>query len=142
VLWNAACAAKRVERPVREPGASVVASDPRACVEPAAPGEPSLAQATGRLSAQVIEGVATAELGALRACYQRALERAPAIAGQINVHFVIGVDGHVTHARAEHNNLPDCGAVRCVLEAFGAMRFPAPEGGSVHVVYPILLAPR
>jgi hypothetical protein len=135
-LWTAACAARRTE-----PAARAVATDPLACVEPAAADEPSLGASSGRLSPERIEQVATGELPALRVCYERVLARSRNVAGQINVHFVIGVDGRVSHVRAEHNNVPDCDAVRCVLDVFRGLHFPAPEGGSVHVLYPILLAP-
>jgi hypothetical protein len=140
-LWAPACVAGRGRGAPEATPARAVARDPRACVEPALPDEPSLAASRGRIAPAQVESVAAGELARLRGCYGRALARSARAAGQINVHFVIGLDGRVSHARAEHNGVPDCDAVRCVLDVFRGMRFPAPDGGSVHVVYPILLAP-
>ena len=139
-LCTAACVAGHGDAPLPTPAAPSV-RDARACVEPATAAEPSLVESRGRLAPQVIELVVERELVALRGCYQHALERSALAAGQINVHFVIDAGGRVAHTRAEHTSLPDCDAVRCVLEVFRGLRFPEPEGGGLHVLYPVLLAP-
>jgi hypothetical protein len=38
--------------------------------------------------------------------------------------------------------LPDPATVACVVRSFGALSFPAPEGGTVTVVYPLALSPQ
>lgn len=139
--WAAACVAGHGPAPAPVAAPPVAAGDARACIEAASAGEPSLAASPGRLAPQVIELVVERELATLRGCYERALALAPSAAGQINVRFVIGADGRVSHARAEHTSLPDCAAVRCVLDVFRGLSFPAPDGGGVHVLYPVVLAP-
>jgi hypothetical protein len=137
-LSLAACVAGQRDAPTAAPA---VVPDARDCSEPAAAGEPSLAESRGRLAPQVIELVVERELSLLRGCYRYALERSANAAGQINVRFVIDASGRVQHARAEHTSLLDCDAVRCVLDVFRGLRFPEPEGGGLHVLYPVLLAP-
>lgn len=139
-LCTLACVAGPGDAPVPT-AAAPSARDARACIEPAAAAEPSLLESRGRLAPQRIELVVERELTALRACYEHALERSALAEGQINVHFVIDAGGRVTHVRAEHTSLPDCDAVRCVLQVFRGLRFPEPEGGGLHVLYPVLLVP-
>jgi hypothetical protein len=139
-LSLAACVAGHRDAPVPTP-APVVVREASACIEPAAASEPSLVESRGRLAPQVIELVVERELSLLRGCYASALERSAGAAGQINVRFVIDASGRVTQARAEHTSLPDCDAVRCVLDVFRGLRFPEPDGGGLHVLYPVLLAP-
>jgi len=37
--------------------------------------------------------------------------------------------------------MPDKAVVRCVVQAFSQLQFPKPEGGTVNVVYPLVVAP-
>ena len=55
--------------------------------------------------------------------------------------FVIQRDGSVANARIYELTLPDCRVAHCIRDAFPKMKFPAPEGGIVTVVYPIMLEP-
>ena len=38
-------------------------------------------------------------------------------------------------------DIPDSGVISCVTQAFYGLSFPAPEGGTVRVTYPIVLTP-
>jgi len=39
------------------------------------------------------------------------------------------------------SDVPDSGAVSCVVRAFYGLRFPRPEGGIVTVMYPVMFSP-
>ena len=44
-------------------------------------------------------------------------------------------------ASADVTDLPDPAVVECVVQGFKKVRFPAPKGGVLTVVYPIQFAP-
>ena len=112
-------------------------------VDPLAP-EPLPENADGcvdpevaRLSRVAVrETVSTAYPG-LERCYALALERDHTVTGKVNFEFVIGRDGAVAETWAREATLPDCGAIRCMLDQFRALHFPEPVGRSVRVLYPI-----
>jgi hypothetical protein len=54
---------------------------------------------------------------------------------------VIERDGAVSNPLIEHNTLPDCKVAQCIRDAYPKLKFPAPDGGIVTVVYPIMLEP-
>jgi hypothetical protein len=95
----------------------------------------------GRLDAAHIQEVVRSHYDRFRQCYEDALGRNPNAEGRVVVRFVIGVDGKVARARVQENGLPDCQAVRCVLEEYLGLTFHPPNGGIVTVVYPIMFAP-
>jgi hypothetical protein len=95
----------------------------------------------GVLNPEHIQQVVRSHYDQFRRCYEGALARNPASSGRVTVRFVIGTDGKVTAARVQENTLADCEAVHCMLEAYRDLSFPAPSGGMVTVVYPIMFAP-
>ncbi|WP_437538150.1 AgmX/PglI C-terminal domain-containing protein [Sorangium sp. So ce726] len=121
------------------------------------PGSPpsfrSLSMAvSGRLHPEEIRNVVRARFGELRKCYEDGLRRDPNLTGRITVRFVIGRDGKVTAvAEGDLPNspqpppasapMPDRAVVSCVLREFEKFTFPAPAGGIVTVVYPIMFSP-
>ncbi|WP_438044060.1 AgmX/PglI C-terminal domain-containing protein [Sorangium sp. So ce128] len=121
------------------------------------PGAPPLfralsMEASGRLHPEEIRNVVRARFGELRKCYEDGLRRDPNLAGRIAVRFVIGRDGKVTAvAEGDLPNspppspasalMPDRAVVSCVLREFEKFTFPAPAGGVVTVVYPIMFSP-
>ena len=86
----------------------------------------------GRLDPLEIQRVVRARFGAIRGCYEEGLRRNPDLTGRVAVRFVVG--------RAGANGSAISG-VKCILNTFRAMRFPAPSGGLVTVVYPIQFSP-
>lgn len=109
-------------------------------------------EVSGRLAPEEIRSVVRARFGELRKCYEAGLRRDPNLAGRISVRFVIGRDGKVTAvAEGDLPNspppspasapMPDRAVVSCVLREFEKFTFPAPEGGVVTVVYPIMFSP-
>jgi tetratricopeptide (TPR) repeat protein len=96
---------------------------------------------SGRLPPEAIQRIVRQNYGRFRACYERGLLRNPRIGGRVTARFKIRGDGSVVNIENGGSSLPDADVVRCVLDAFGALSFPQPEGGTVTVVYPILFSP-
>ena len=82
-----------------------------------------------------------ASFGIMRRCYENGMQRNSKLSGTITTKFVIGEDGAVKLAAVASTSLPDAEVVRCVVDAFGHLVFPHPEGGMVAVVYPIMFNP-
>ncbi|WP_437485432.1 AgmX/PglI C-terminal domain-containing protein [Sorangium sp. So ce1014] len=98
-------------------------------------------QVSGRLPPEVIQRIVRQSFGRFRLCYERGLQRNTGLQGRVAVRFTIDRSGAVAKAGDGGSDLPDGAVVSCVVRAFHALSFPAPEGGSVDVVYPILFAP-
>lgn len=96
--------------------------------------------ATTGLPADTIQRVARQNYAMFRDCYLRGRRRNPALEGRVSVWFVIGVDGRVAQALDGGSTLRDPEVIRCVVEAFRGLVFPAPPD-SVTVVYPFLFEP-
>ncbi|HEX8796558.1 MAG TPA: AgmX/PglI C-terminal domain-containing protein [Polyangiaceae bacterium] len=97
----------------------------------------------GRLPPEVIQRIVRQNMGRFRYCYERALDSNPTLQGRVVTRFVIGRDGSVAFSADEPGEtaFPDAGVVSCIVRAFGALSFPQPEGGTVHVIYPLSLTP-
>jgi TonB family protein len=111
---------------------------------------PSLRQGAtstnGRLPAEVIQRIVRQHFGAMRGCYESGLARDGKLSGRVTVRFVISREGRVTEAApVDPSNasprLADPAVVACVVDAFAKLTFPAPDGGTVTVVYPINFNP-
>lgn len=98
-------------------------------------------QVTGKLPPEVVQRIVRQNFGRFRLCYEQGLTRNPNLEGRVGVRFVIDEQGGVANATNAGSDLPDAGAVACVVAAFNGLSFPQPEGGKVTVVYPILFAP-
>jgi hypothetical protein len=101
--------------------------DPSSCVDPA----------VARLSRPAVHDIVSSSFDGLKACYAQALTRNHSATGTVTFEFVIGQEGKVAEARARDATLQDCDAIRCMLEQFRTLEFPAPVGRSVRVLYPI-----
>lgn len=138
--------------PSPEPGLD----DPKSCTDAAAvlpepqgrpialpmDGPQATSGAQGRLPPDVIRAKVRAVYPRIKSCYEAGRGRHPHLAGRVTLHFAIGMDGKARDVTVSHNELPDCGAVvRCMVEEFGKVDFPPPQGGIVTVSYPIELAP-
>jgi hypothetical protein len=96
---------------------------------------------SGRIPPEVIQRIVRQNFDEFRKCYEGGLARDPELSGRVVARFVIGRDGRVSQVSDEGSELADAGVRDCVLAAFAGLVFPAPEGGIVTVVYPIMLAP-
>ena len=104
---------------------------------------PGLAGAGGgKLEKYEIEMVFKQKMGIFMRCYQRELQRNPALKGKVVARFVVGADGSVTHAHLRATSLENRVVEDCVVDEVRRTRFPRPEGnGSVIVSYPFNFEP-
>jgi TonB family protein len=106
------------------------------------PPKPEEVERRGWLPHDVVQQRVRATYPSVRACYERGLARNPGLTGKVEVRFVVGVEGGVQSAElTQRSTLGDADVRACVLEAFRKLVFPAPEGGTAVVVYPIELEP-
>jgi hypothetical protein len=96
---------------------------------------------SGRLAPELIQATIRRSYDGFRKCYQSALARDPDIEGRVVARFVIARDGTVSNATNDGSTFPDPDTITCMLDGFRKLRFPAPEGGIVTVVYPIVFTP-
>jgi hypothetical protein len=95
----------------------------------------------GRIPAEVIQRIVRQNFGRFRLCFENGLRSNPNLQGRVEVRFVIARDGAVASVGNGASDLPDAAVVRCVMQAYYGLSFPAPEGGQVKVVYPIIFSP-
>jgi hypothetical protein len=94
----------------------------------------------GRLPPEVVQRIVRQNFGRFRLCYENGLKANPKLEGRVSVTFVIDRSGAVGSVKAD-GDMPDRAVRDCVARAFHGLSFPAPEGGIVTVVYPILFSP-
>lgn len=97
-------------------------------------------QVTGRLPPEVILRIVRQNFGRFRLCYEKALETDSNLAGHVTVRFVIDRTGAVKEAKEDSTDMPDKKLSACIVRAFDSFAFPAPEGGPVIVVFPVVLS--
>jgi Ca-activated chloride channel family protein len=96
---------------------------------------------SGRLPPEVVQRIVRQNFGRFRLCYESGLRNSPNLAGRVSVRFLIGMDGAVSAVGNAGSDIADNSVVSCVVRSFWGLRFPAPEGGVVTVVYPITFSP-
>jgi hypothetical protein len=96
---------------------------------------------SGHLPKGVIQSTIREHLGEFRSCYEAGLSRNPKLTGKVVMRFVIDRQGKVPTARALADEMPDAKVAQCLHDAFSRLRFPAPEGGVITVVYPLVFEP-
>lgn len=94
----------------------------------------------GHISPEAVRQVVRPALGTLRRCYDAGLAMDAQLEGRVVVAFEIDGAGRVRNARDKGSQLPSRSVVDCVVTAFQRLRFPAPAGGPVRVVYPVFFA--
>lgn len=98
---------------------------------------PGQTRVIGGLSKDVIGQVIERHKAQIRACYERELQREPALQGKVAVLFTIDGTGAVAVAEASEDSVGDGAVARCMLTRIRGWRFPAPKGGGqVVVTYP------
>jgi tetratricopeptide (TPR) repeat protein len=95
---------------------------------------------SGRLPPEAVQRTVREHFGRFRACYHQGLLRNPALEGSVLTRFMIARDGSVQSPESD-NGLGDIDVARCIERAFTALRFPAPAGGVVTVIYPLRFSP-
>jgi tetratricopeptide (TPR) repeat protein len=98
-------------------------------------------QVSGRIPTEVIQRIARQNFGRFRLCYENGLRERPDLAGRMAVRFVIQRDGSVSQAAVMDLGTLTPQVASCVARAFYALSFPAPEGSTITVVYPLTFGP-
>lgn len=96
----------------------------------------------GDLTAEQINKVVKSRKNAIRACYERQLQRNPNLSGKIVLRWTI-VDGVVTKAKTKSTTMRNGAVEDCIIRQVMRMKFPKPKGGRKAIVnYPFIFAPR
>jgi hypothetical protein len=144
-----------VEEDVPDPAPSASAGDDPSIVcrqdrgpvpdpvrQPKPPGVKLGPQVTNHIPVEIVQRPVRARFACFRRCYQAGLVRDAKLAGRVSVKFVIeDGTGNVVSVEDAGSNLSDEAVVTCVIDEFKELHFPAPEGGDITVVYPIVFTP-
>jgi hypothetical protein len=99
---------------------------------------------TGKLASKVVQRIVLQNFGRFNGCYRNALrDGVPRRSGTVTVRFGIDRSGAVSSAAQERGptELEDAAVVACVVHGFEGLSFPAPEEGTVVVVYELVYPP-
>jgi TonB family protein len=92
----------------------------------------------GTLDPSLVSKEVRARIGAIKACYDRALKRNPNLSGKVKIRWTITAAGTVSAVEIEEDSMGDAEVSSCIKGLVSRWRFPAPSGGSVDVVYPFV----
>jgi len=92
----------------------------------------------GTLDPSLVSKEVRARIGAIKACYDRALKRNPNLSGKVKIRWTITAAGTVSAVEVEEDSMGDAEVSSCIKGLVSRWRFPAPSGGSVDVVYPFV----
>jgi outer membrane biosynthesis protein TonB len=92
----------------------------------------------GELDPNMVAKEVRTRLGAIKACYERALKRNPNLSGKVVIHWTITQAGTVSGVDVEQDTLGDAEVASCIKALVARWRFPAPSGGSVDVSFPFV----
>ncbi len=92
----------------------------------------------GELDPSMVAKEVRTRLGAIKACYERALKRNPNLSGKVVIHWTITQAGTVSGVDVEQDTLGDAEVASCIKSLVARWRFPAPSGGSVEVSFPFV----
>jgi outer membrane biosynthesis protein TonB len=92
----------------------------------------------GQLDPNIVVREVKARMGAIKACYERALKRNPGLAGKIAIRWTITGAGTVTGVDVDQDSMGDSEVTNCMKSRIATWRFPAPSGGAVEVSFPFV----
>jgi outer membrane biosynthesis protein TonB len=92
----------------------------------------------GQLDPGLVAKEVRSRLGAIKACYERALKRNPTLSGKVVIHWTITAAGTVSGVDIEQDTLGDAEVGSCIKSLIARWRFPTPAGGSVEVSFPFV----
>ena len=95
----------------------------------------------GEMDPALVSKEVRARVGAVKACYERALRRQPSLSGQVKLAWVITAAGTVSDVELREDSMGDAEVAACIKGLVRRWRFVAPSGGSVEVVYPFTFQP-
>jgi len=92
----------------------------------------------GELDPNIVAKEVRSRIGAVKACYDRALKKNPNLSGKIVVHWTITPAGTVSGVDMETDSVGDPEVATCIKQLISRWRFPAPSGGAVEVSFPFV----
>jgi len=92
----------------------------------------------GEMDPSLVSKEVRTRIGAVKACYERALKKRPDLSGKVKVRWSITAAGMVSDVEIEEDSVGDSEVTSCMKGLVRRWRFPAPSGGSVVVVYPFI----
>lgn len=95
----------------------------------------------GELDPSLVAKEVHVRIGAIKACYERALKRKADLSGKVKIRWTITAAGSVSDVEIEEDTMGYAEVASCMKGLVGRWRFPAPSGGSVDVVYPFIFEP-
>lgn len=94
----------------------------------------------GDLTPEQINKVVQSRRNAIRACYERQLQRNPKLGGKIVIRWTIDM-GTVTSAKVKSTTMRNGAVEDCIVRQVQRMKFPKPKGGRKAVVsYPFIFS--
>lgn len=94
---------------------------------------------SGSIDRDAIRRVIMANIKAIRACYEKQLNRKPDLYGKILIEWQIGERGRAISARVASNEVGDAEVGNCIVNLFKSWTFPEPpDNNEVTVKYPFL----
>jgi hypothetical protein len=88
----------------------------------------SSADIFGDADKKAVQATIRQRTGALQACYNKALQTNPGLAGKISYTITISVMGTVTDVRVNEDTLQDAGVQTCTVAKIKGWRFPTTPG--------------
>jgi TonB family protein len=98
------------------------------------------ASVKGSLDKELIRNVIRSHIKEVKTCYESELEHKKDLAGKVMIRFTISPAGKVSESAVEQTTLGNATVEKCIAEAVRGWEFPKPQGGSVVVSYPFVLA--
>jgi TonB family protein len=95
----------------------------------------------GTLDPSLVVKEVRTRLGAVKACYERALRRSPKLSGKVKVHWTITTQGTVADVEMDEDSVGDSEVSSCLKVVVRRWRFVASDG-PVDVVYPFVFEPK
>lgn len=120
-------------------GACLLIAETALAERPPAPNSVGEKTGQGSIDKEVIRRVVRAHIHEVRRCYERALEKKPALRGRVTVNWRIEPDGSVSSAKVQNSTLLDDQTEQCIVASVGTWTFPKPVGGWVSITYPFAL---
>jgi hypothetical protein len=97
----------------------------------------------GGLSKDQVDRVVQSRRNALRACYERELQRNPTLGGKLLMVWKIDAGGAVVSANVQSSSLRSGAVEDCIVRQIQRMRFPRAQNGSPTLVkYPLIFEQR
>jgi len=96
-----------------------------------------VANASGDLDQETVRRVIATKVGAIKACYQKELQKSPNLHGKVTVSFLIGPSGAVTGVKIAQSTMGSPPVEQCITSRIQTWQFPpSRSGGTTRVNYP------